>query len=49
MPLVSRTLATFRSAEFGFLGVWVLTKMQTPRFCGDPESRCPLFFMELNE
>jgi hypothetical protein len=23
MPLVSRTRATLRSAEFGFLGVWV--------------------------
>ena len=33
-PLVSRTRATFRSAEFGFLGVEVYTRVQTPRFCG---------------
>jgi len=31
---VSRTLATLRSAEFGFFGVVVYTLMQTPRFCG---------------
>src|SRR5436305_7548212 len=34
IPLVSRTRATFRSAEFGFLGVEVYTRVQTPRFCG---------------
>src|SRR5688572_31498902 len=34
MPLVRRTRATLRSAEFGFLGVWVKTRTQTPRFCG---------------
>src|SRR5436190_22320605 len=34
MPLVSRTRATFRSAEFGFFGVWVNTRTHTPRFCG---------------
>src|SRR5436305_13632059 len=34
MPLVSRTRATLRSAEFGFFGVWVKTRTQTPRFCG---------------
>jgi hypothetical protein len=33
-PFVSRTRATFRSAEFGFLGVEVYTRVQTPRFCG---------------
>ena len=33
-PLVSRTRATFRRAEFGFLGVVVYTRMHTPRFCG---------------
>src|SRR5690242_1532029 len=33
-PLVSRTRATFRSAEFGFLGVVVYTRVHTPRFCG---------------
>jgi len=31
---VSRTRATFRSAEFGFFGVEVYTRVQTPRFCG---------------
>jgi hypothetical protein len=30
-PLVSRTRATFRSAEFGFFGVVVKTRVQTPR------------------
>jgi hypothetical protein len=34
IPLVSRTRATFRSAEFGFLGVEVYTRVQTPRFWG---------------
>src|SRR5437868_433089 len=38
MPLVSRTRATLRSAEFGFLGVTVYTRVQTPRFCGAPRS-----------
>ena len=33
-PLVSRTRATLRSAELGFLGVVVYTRVQTPRFCG---------------
>src|SRR6185295_13551027 len=36
MWFVSRTRATLRSAEFGFLGVEVKTRTQTPRFCGDP-------------
>src|ERR1700745_4364686 len=36
MPLESRTRATLRRAEFGFLGVMVLTTVQTPRFCGQP-------------
>ena len=31
---MSRTRATLRSAEFGFFGVWVKTRTQTPRFCG---------------
>src|SRR4051794_38511559 len=35
-PVESRTRATFRSAEFGFFGVIVLTTVQTPRFCGHP-------------
>src|SRR5688500_20262548 len=34
MPLVSRTRATLRSAELGFLGVCVKTRTHTPRFCG---------------
>jgi hypothetical protein len=34
IPLVSRTRATFRNAEFGFLGVTVITLVQTPRFWG---------------
>src|SRR4026207_400748 len=34
MPLVRRTRATFRSAEFGFFGVCVKTRTQTPRFWG---------------
>src|SRR6201993_574334 len=33
-PLVRRTFATLRSAEFGFFGVVVYTRVQTPRFCG---------------
>jgi hypothetical protein len=38
IPLVSRTRATFRSAEFGFLEVEVYTRVQTPRFCGQLSS-----------
>jgi len=34
IPLVNRTLATFRRAEFGFFGVEVYTRVHTPRFCG---------------
>src|SRR5215210_8649241 len=33
-PFVSRTRATFRSAEFGFFGVVVYTRVHTPRFWG---------------
>src|SRR5689334_8535637 len=33
-PLVSLTRATLRRAEFGFLGVTVHTRVQTPRRCG---------------
>src|SRR5450755_1611847 len=36
MPDVSRTRATLRSAEFGFFGVVVKTRVHTPRRCGDP-------------
>src|SRR5450432_382783 len=38
MPLVSRTRATLRSAEFGFFGVVVYTRVQTPRRWGAPLS-----------
>ena len=38
MPLVRRTRATLRSAEFGFLGVVVNTRVHTPRFCGQASS-----------
>lgn len=31
IPLESLTLAIFRRAEFGFLGVFVVTLVQTPR------------------
>src|SRR5581483_6797482 len=34
MPFVSRTRATLRSAEFGFFGVVVYTRVHTPRRCG---------------
>ena len=39
MPLLSRTRAILRSAEFGFLGVIVLTWVQTPRLSGEPLPR----------
>src|SRR5215204_4510268 len=38
MPFVRGTRATLRSAEFGFLGVCVYTRVQTPRFWGAPRS-----------
>jgi hypothetical protein len=34
MPPEMRTRATLRRAEFGFLGVVVWTRVQTPRRCG---------------
>src|SRR5262245_56266782 len=34
-PLVRRTRATLRSAEFGFFGVAVNTRRHTPRRCGE--------------
>src|SRR5881394_179614 len=34
MPLVRRTRAILRRAEFGFFGVTVATRVQTPRRCG---------------
>src|SRR5215211_6030377 len=36
IPFVSRTRATLRRAEFGFFGVFVYTRVHTPRFCGAP-------------
>lgn len=33
-PLERRTFATFLKAEFGFFGVVVYTRVQTPRLCG---------------
>src|SRR5438874_2557315 len=30
------SMATLRRAEFGFLGVWVYTRVHTPRRCGAP-------------
>src|SRR5919107_4784459 len=38
MPLLSFTRATLRSAEFGFLGVVVYTRVHTPRRWGLPFS-----------
>src|SRR5438105_13599311 len=38
MPLVRRTRATLRRAEFGFFGVVVYTRVQTPRRWGAPFS-----------
>src|SRR5882672_12425930 len=35
-PLVRRTRATLRSAELGFFGVVVYTRVQTPRRWGAP-------------
>ena len=38
MPELRRTRATLRSAEFGFFGVVVYTRVHTPRRCGEPLS-----------
>src|SRR5213080_3941659 len=46
-PVVSRTRATLRSAEFGFFGVWVNTRVQTPRRWGEPFSAGVLVFSAL--
>src|SRR3954465_2949919 len=48
MPLVSRTRATLRSAEFGFFGVVVYTRVQTPRRWGEPFSAGVLVFSTLS-
>jgi hypothetical protein len=44
-PLVKRTLATLRIAEFGFLGVVVYTRVQTPRLCGHESKAADLLFL----
>src|SRR5829696_6528488 len=43
----SRTRATFRRAEFGFFGVVVYTRVQTPRRCGLPFSAGVLVLLVL--
>src|SRR6478609_2932062 len=48
MPLVRRTRATLRSAEFGFFGVVVYTRVQTPRRWGEPFSAGVLLFSTLS-
>src|SRR5258707_9136592 len=48
IPFVSRTRAIFRSAEFGFFGVIVDTRVQTPRFCGAPWSAGVFVFSRLD-
>jgi hypothetical protein len=39
-----RIRATLRSAEFGFFGVVVYTRVHTPRFCGQASSAGAFFF-----
>src|SRR3954447_670237 len=48
MPLDRRTRATLRSAEFGFFGVVVYTRVHTPRRCGLPLSAGVLVFVTLS-
>src|SRR5918997_139413 len=48
MSLESRTRATLRSAEFGFFGVVVYTRVHTPRRCGLPFSAAVLVFATLS-
>jgi hypothetical protein len=48
MPFVSRTRAIFRSAEFGFFGVIVETRVHTPRRCGAPWSAGVFVFSRLD-
>ncbi len=47
MPLLRRTRAILRKAEFGFFGVVVLTFTHTPRLNGE-EYATGRFFFELN-
>src|SRR5690606_17614949 len=44
-PLVNLTLATFRMAEFGFLGVVVYTRVQTPLRWGHESKATDLLFL----
>src|SRR5215213_8699523 len=48
MPEVSLTRATLRSAEFGFFGVVVYTRVHTPRRWGEPFSAGVLVFSTLS-
>jgi len=48
MPLVSLTLATFLMAEFGFFGVVVYTRVQTPLRCGQESSAGDLLFQTVS-
>src|SRR5574340_1233166 len=48
MLLVRRTRATLRSAEFGFFGVVVYTRVHTPRRCGLPLSAAVLTLAALS-
>src|SRR5215211_2441543 len=48
MPDVRRTRATLRSAEFGFFGVVVYTRVQTPRRWGEPFNAGVLVFSTLS-
>src|SRR5580704_77340 len=45
MLFVRRALATLRSAELGFFGVCVYTRMHTPRFSGHPCSAGDFVFV----
>src|SRR5829696_10166864 len=47
-PEDSRTRATFRSAEFGFFGVVVYTRVHTPRRWGEPLSAGVLVLLTLS-
>ena len=45
LPLVKRTRATLRIAEFGFLGVVVYTRVHTPLRCGHESKATDLLFL----
>jgi hypothetical protein len=47
-PEDSRTRATLRSAEFGFFGVVVYTRVHTPRRWGEPLSAGVLVLLTLS-